>query len=112
MATRRITPPWHYLHDASIPSLQSYELTRLNHAANIRREIGALIEQWIEDTAQALLARWIREDRDVVRSPAGSPELKPQPELPFGQSASSEQALRSAARPMKFALRSRAVGGS
>jgi len=29
---RRNTPPWDYLHQASIPSLQSYELSRLNHA--------------------------------------------------------------------------------
>ena len=63
MATRRFAPNWDYLHDASVPSLESFELSRLNHCANLRREIGALIEQWIEDSAHALLAQWVREDR-------------------------------------------------
>ncbi len=111
MATHRITPPWNYLHDASIPSLESYELSRLNHASNIRREIGALIEQWIEDAAHALLARWIREDRTVERSPSPSPELSAQPELPFGDSLSIDRILRSVGRPMRFARRSRAMAG-
>ena len=67
MARQRIRPPWEYLHDASLPSLESYELSRLNHAANLRREISALMDQWIEDTTQALLARWVREDRALPR---------------------------------------------
>lgn len=62
MATRRVTPPWDYLHQASSPSLQSFELSRLNHAANLRKEIAALLDEWIEETAEALLARWLRED--------------------------------------------------
>ncbi len=49
MATRRVTPPWDYLHEASGPSLESFELSRLNHAANLRKEIAALLEQWIEE---------------------------------------------------------------
>ena len=60
MATRRITPLWNYLHEASNPSLESFELSRLNHAANLRKEIAALLDQWIEETAEAILARWVR----------------------------------------------------
>ena len=69
MATRRVTPPWDFLHEASSPSLQSFELSRLNHAANLRKEIAALLEQWIEEAAEALLARWLREDHKLPQQP-------------------------------------------
>jgi hypothetical protein len=85
MATRRIAPPWDYLHDASMPSLESFELSRLNHAANLRREIAALLDQWIEETAQALLARWVREDRKLAQQPHPPPDSLPDAELPFSE---------------------------
>ena len=50
-------PPWEFLLSASRNSLQSYELSRLAHASNLRKEIGALIDQWIEESACAMLAR-------------------------------------------------------
>lgn len=50
-------PPWEFLLSASRNSLQSYELSRLAHAANLRKEIGVLIDQWIEESACAMLAR-------------------------------------------------------
>lgn len=83
MSTRRITPPWDYLHDASITSLESYELSRLNHAANLRREIAVLLDQWIEDSTQALLARWVREDRSLPVAPV-CPDL-PEAPRPFSE---------------------------
>jgi hypothetical protein len=90
MAIRRTNPPWEYLHDASISSLQSYELSRLNHAANLRREISALMDQWIEDTTQAQLARWVLEDRTIPRT-APPPDVKPPiSELPFLDSPEDE----------------------
>jgi len=55
MPFSRLEPPLEYLHAASRASLQSFELTRLNHAANLRSEIGALIDQWLEETAEAML---------------------------------------------------------
>ena len=45
MPIRRPDPPLDYLHSASVSSLESYELSRLNHAANLRREIAALSAQ-------------------------------------------------------------------
>lgn len=57
-------PPWEFLLSASRNSLQSYELSRLAHAANLRKEIGALLDQWMEENACALLARWLIEQRD------------------------------------------------
>jgi hypothetical protein len=56
MAISRLTPPLDYLQAASRASLQSFELTRLNHAANLRAEIAALIDQWIQETSEAMLA--------------------------------------------------------
>jgi hypothetical protein len=107
MTTRRIAPPWDYLHDASGPSLESFALSRLNHAANIRREIEALIDQWVEDTAQALLAQWVREDRAITGSTIHSVRAKPQAEFAFTDAVPSPRMLRSADRTVKFARRPR-----
>jgi len=63
-------PPWEFLLSASRNSLQSYELTRLSHASNLRKEIGALLDQWLEENASAMVARWLMEQRE--RPPAGS----------------------------------------
>jgi hypothetical protein len=82
MASRRIVPPWDYLHEASNPSLESFELSRLNHAANLRKEIAALLEQWVAETAEAFLARWLREDRKFPQQP-GRLDIVPEAELPF-----------------------------
>jgi hypothetical protein len=52
-------PPWEFLLTASRNSLQSYELSRLSHAANLRKEIAALLDQWIDENSAAMLARWL-----------------------------------------------------
>lgn len=70
MSITRITPPADYLRSASRSSLQSFELARLNHAANLRREIAVLIDQWLEETAEAMLARWMLEHHGSLREPA------------------------------------------
>jgi hypothetical protein len=67
MTLKRNDPPWDYLSNASPTSLQSFELSRLNHAANLRREIGVLLDQWLDETAQALLARWLLENPQLLR---------------------------------------------
>jgi hypothetical protein len=68
MTISRITPPLDYLQAASRASLQSFELTRLNHAANLRQEIAALIDQWIQETSEALLARWMLDHHKSLQS--------------------------------------------
>ena len=78
MATRRVTPPWDFLQEASNPSLESFELSRLNHAANLRKEIAALLEQWIEEAAEALLARWLREHHKLPQEPNQRIEVLPE----------------------------------
>jgi len=69
MSITRIAPPVDYLRSASRTSLQSFELARLNHAANLRREIAALVDQWLEETAEAMVARWMLDHQSSLREP-------------------------------------------
>ncbi|HEY6127330.1 MAG TPA: hypothetical protein VIW23_04030 [Candidatus Acidoferrum sp.] len=64
MSSCRISPPWEFLLSASRNSLQSYELSRLSHASNLRKEIAALVDQWVEENSCAMLARWLMEHRE------------------------------------------------
>jgi len=80
MPTQRIEPPWEFLLSASLTSLQSYELSRLTHAANLRKEIGQLLDSWLDENAAAMLARWLteqRERRPRVRDAPRVGETKP-----------------------------------
>ncbi len=72
MTISRFNPPLDYLQAASRASLQSFELTRLNHAANLRQEIAALIDQWIQETSEAVLARWMLDHHKTLQSPSVS----------------------------------------
>lgn len=75
MTISRFTPPLDYLQAASRASLQSFELARLNHAANLRQEIAALIDQWIQETSEAMLARWMLDHHNSLQpSPMASTE--------------------------------------
>lgn len=73
MTISRFTPPLDYLQAASRASLQSFELTRLNHAANLRNEIAALIDQWIQESSEAMLARWMLDHHASLQCPSISP---------------------------------------
>jgi hypothetical protein len=57
-------PPWEFLLSASRNSLQSYELSRLSHAANLRKEITQLLDSWLEENTAAMLARWLMQQRE------------------------------------------------
>ena len=76
MSGCRISPPWEFPLSASRNSLQSYELSRLGHASNLRKEITALVDQWVEENSSAMLARWLLENRErevpVVETPQAS----------------------------------------
>jgi hypothetical protein len=66
-------PPWEFLLSASRNSLQSYELSRLSHAANLRKEISQMLDAWLEENSAAMLARWLMEQRaEPVSSNASS----------------------------------------
>jgi len=73
-----VQPPWEFLLSASRNSLQSYELSRLSHAANLRKEMTALMNQWIEENSAAMLARWLMEHRE--RESAEPHVAAPRPE--------------------------------
>lgn len=64
MPSLRTQPPWEFLLSASRNSLQSYELSRLGHVSNLRKEIVALVDQWVEENSSAMLARWLMEHRE------------------------------------------------
>src|SRR5579859_253222 len=57
-------PPWDFLLSASKNSLQSFELSRLSNAANLRKEISALMDQWLADQASAAVARLLLQERE------------------------------------------------
>jgi len=80
MTFKRMDPPRDYLSTASDASLQSFELSRLNLAANLRREIGALLDKWLEETAEAMLARWLLEHPQCRRSTQATDSL-PSPDM-------------------------------
>lgn len=52
-----------YLLRCSKPSLESFELSRLNQIANLRKQLRELVEAWIDAEVEARLARWILERR-------------------------------------------------
>jgi hypothetical protein len=60
-------------------------MARLNHAANLRREIAALIDQWIQETSEATLARWMLDHQKSLQQepqPSASDAVSASPERP------------------------------
>ena len=52
---------WEFLLGSSKSTLQAYEQSRLNFAANLRKEIAQLLDVWVDESSNALLARWLIE---------------------------------------------------
>jgi hypothetical protein len=77
---QRTQPPWEFLLTASRNTLQSYELSRLSHASNLRKEISSLLDQWLDENANAMVARWLIEQRErSVRAANAEAAQEPQP---------------------------------
>ena len=93
--------PWEYLREASRPSLENFELSRLNHANNLRKEIVLLMDEWLEETAAAMLAQWLRQNRHSVKTALERP-----PSLPAAVEALEE--IRKPLPPAVTARRRRA----
>jgi hypothetical protein len=80
---QRTQPPWEFLLTASRNTLQSYELSRLSHASNLRKEISSLLDQWLDENANAMVARWLIEQRErSVRAANAEAAQEPQPPAP------------------------------
>ncbi len=77
MNTCRTQPPWEFLLTASRNTLQSYEFSRLGHAANLRKEISSLLDQWLDENANAMVARWLIEQRERTVRDAAEPTQEP-----------------------------------
>ena len=81
MASARISASWLYLRDATPETLQAFELSRLNLASCLRKQIEALVIQYLDEVASAMLARELLNgshllDRDV-RSGGAHPSDSP-----------------------------------
>lgn len=82
-----IRPTVEYLFSCSKESLESFELSRLNRAANLRKELRQVTDEWIQAEAEWRLARWVLEKR---RSESPAQMQAGQGVLPFPQSAFAE----------------------
>lgn len=63
--TRPGEPPVDYLRECSSTSLRYFEISKLEHVANLRRELTVLLEEMTEEAALALFARWMLEGRSM-----------------------------------------------
>src|SRR5713226_8316138 len=70
-------PPLEYLITTSNTSLESFELSRLNAVANLRKEIRQIVDDWVQAEIEARIARWVLERRrtDTVDSLPDVPHL-------------------------------------
>lgn len=65
-----IPDSWRYLENASPQMLQSFELSRLNFAANLRKQVESLISQYLEEALSAMLARCLLDLQNSAETPA------------------------------------------
>lgn len=56
-------PPLDFFLTSSATGLQSFELSRMNRAANLRKELRQVMEEWIQAEVNARVARWVLESR-------------------------------------------------
>lgn len=81
-------PPLEYLATCSKVALESFELSRLNEASNLRKEVQQILQGWIDTEVDARLARWILESkqthaRDGLQAAMGQPVPLKQLDLSF-----------------------------
>jgi hypothetical protein len=65
--------PLEFLLESSMRSLEDLELSSRNRAANLSKAIRIELDAFVEETAKAMLARWMIENRDALVLP----EIKP-----------------------------------
>ena len=62
-------PGLEYLVACSDMSLESFQMSRMNQAANLQRQIRTLVDQWIGIEVDAGLAGWMLECRRLGTTP-------------------------------------------
>ena len=55
----------------SVLGLADIELNRLSRAANLRKEISELVQQWVDAIAEARFARWVAEYKELLEKSSG-----------------------------------------
>ena len=76
--------PLEYLITSSRSSLEGFELARLNRAANLKKELRQILEEWVQTEADARLARWVLEcRRNGDRSDAPTADIQTIQDLPL-----------------------------
>jgi hypothetical protein len=60
--------PVEFLLDSSRSSLQDLQLAALARSANLAKAVKSEIDQWVEQLAVAMLARWMMEHRETLIS--------------------------------------------
>jgi hypothetical protein len=75
-------PPLDYLATCSQMSLEGVELSRLNRAANLRKEFEEILDEWIDSEVDARLARTILEWRRRQDVPSSASALQASAQIP------------------------------
>lgn len=60
------TPPVEFLLVCSGVSLRDFELNRLNHAANLRKNLRLIQDELLQAESEAVFARWLIEHREAL----------------------------------------------
>ena len=97
---------WEFLLASSKSTLQAFEMSRLNFAANVRKEIMQLLDTWVSESSNALLARYLIERN--LAADANALSAKPESSLNelSEQRPHPSRASQSAPKPhMRTALR-------
>src|SRR5437588_12650803 len=92
-------PPLSFLLGASTNSLEDLELAALNRRANLAKAVRYELEQWIEQSAAVMVARWMVENREALMGGTPAIEARPVLEALF---TSSEAAFRRPRRGLLF----------
>lgn len=71
-------PPLEYLLDCSKAALQAIHLRHRNRAANCRKDVQNLLNEWVETAAMALLTEWFELYGEKLIALAGEAKERPE----------------------------------
>ncbi|MGH9700024.1 MAG: hypothetical protein ACRD52_11270 [Candidatus Acidiferrales bacterium] len=89
--------PLEYLVRASKETLESFELTRLNRAANFRKEARDVLNDWVQAEVESRLARFVLERRRAQSEDSRSLSSESAPPLELELLSSASQFTKSVA---------------